>query len=210
MWKISNLGLLLDVSLMLPHSLLEGIGCETCVGLHSVVHFIYYCCTIDNIADGAVGELGRGHWCFWAALQLQVGTMASFAHFNRFPGWTNAEVMSRLRPLINPQGKPIIGFWPVVSVSLILWPGPDLPASWLTRWAWYSGLVRTCLALATTQDLHLIILYNYTGVLMDLYFCPIGSFVPPASINLQPPFTFFSIFLFFLNFYYINFFSFNF
>ena len=51
------MGLLLAVSLMLPHSLLEGIGCETCVGLHSVVHFIYYCCTIDNITDGAgVGE----------------------------------------------------------------------------------------------------------------------------------------------------------
>ena len=44
---------LLDVFLMLPHSLLEGVGREACVGLHGIVRLIGHRRTVDNIADGA-------------------------------------------------------------------------------------------------------------------------------------------------------------
>ena len=44
---------LLDVFLMLPHSLLEVVGREACVGLHGIVRLIGHRRTVDNIADGA-------------------------------------------------------------------------------------------------------------------------------------------------------------
>ena len=44
---------LLDVLLMLPHSLLEGVRREACVGLHGIVRLIGHRRTVDNIADGA-------------------------------------------------------------------------------------------------------------------------------------------------------------
>ena len=48
---------LLDVLLVLPNSLLEGVGREARVGLHGVVPFIGHHSTVDHVADGAgVGE----------------------------------------------------------------------------------------------------------------------------------------------------------
>ena len=81
---------LLDVGLVLPHSLLEGIGRETCVGLRSVVRLICHRRTVDNVAVGAgVGggtslfqsspEVAGWHYCILCTTQDSLVVSGNFS-----------------------------------------------------------------------------------------------------------------------------------